>query len=69
MVIMTAGAESFHDFAQALADFGVDNAVYIVGSEYSYGFYRDETGRLIQFTQKICGGQKYENFIIWRKQP
>ena len=69
MVIMTAGAESFYDFAQALADFGVDNAVYLVGSEYSYGFYRDETGRLIQFTQKIRGGQKYENFIIWRKQP
>lgn len=28
MVIITAYPESFHDFAQALADFGVDNAVY-----------------------------------------
>jgi len=28
MVIITANPESFHDFAQALADFGVDNAVY-----------------------------------------
>ncbi len=67
MVIMSAEPESFHDFAQALADLGVDNAVYLVGSEYSFGFYRSEDGRLMQFSQKIRGGQKYENYLIWRR--
>lgn len=66
IVIMTATVESFHDFSQALVDLGVDNAVYLVGSEYSYGFYRDSDGHFSQFAQKIRGGQKYENYIIWR---
>lgn len=68
MVIMSAGRESFHDFAQALADFGVDNAVYLVGSELSYGFCRDEQGRFIPFSQKHLDSRKYENYIVWRKK-
>lgn len=68
MVIMSAGRESFHDFAQALADFGVDNAVYLVGSELSYGFCRDGQGRFIPFSQKHRDSQKYENYIVWRKK-
>lgn len=66
MVIMSADAESFHDFAQALADFGVDNAVYLVGSNRSYGFYRDEHSRATEFSQPLRNAQKFENYIIWR---
>lgn len=68
MGIMSAGRESFHDFAQALADFGVDNAVYLVGSELTYGFCRDGQGRFIPFSQKHRDSQKYENYIVWRKK-
>lgn len=68
MVIMSAEAESFHDFAQALADFGVDNAVYLVGSNRSYGFYRDGQSRATEFSQPLRNTQKFENYIIWRAQ-
>lgn len=61
MVIMSAGRESFHDF-------GVDNAVYLVGSDHSYGFCRDGQGRFIPFSQKLCDSRKYENYIVWRKK-
>ena len=66
MVIMSAEAESFHDFAQALADFGVDNAVYLVGSNRAYGFYRDGQSRATEFSQPLRNTQKFENYIIWR---
>ncbi len=68
-VAMSATPESFHDFAQALADLGVGNAVYLVGST-SYGYYRDETGKLSVIYDKRRGGQKYENHIQWvAEQP
>lgn len=66
MVVMTETDESFHDFAQALVDLKVDNAVYVVGSQYSYGFFRDKFDHFTQFCEKNRGGQKYENFIVWR---
>lgn len=65
LVVVSDTAESFHDFAQALADFGVDNAVYLVGSATSYGFWRDAEGTLTLFNEKN-GRQKFENYIIWR---
>lgn len=66
IVVFSESQESFHDFSQALVDFGVTNAVYLVGSEFSYGYFRDENSHLNQFTEKIRGGQKYENYIEWR---
>ncbi len=66
MVIMSQTPESFHDFAQALVDLNVDNAVYLVGSQYSYGYFRDKFDHFTQFCEKNRGGQKYENFIVWR---
>lgn len=67
MVIMTETPESFHDFSQALVDLRVDNAIYLVGSQYSYGYFRDKYDHFTQFSEKLRGGQKYENFIIWRQ--
>lgn len=66
MVIMTTTDESMHDFAQALVDLRVDNAVYLVGSKYSYGYFRDKFDHFTQFAEKTRGGQKYENFVVWR---
>ena len=65
MMIMSQSPESFHDFAQALVDLRVTNAVYLVGS-MSYGYFRDKSGALTQICQKRRGGYKYENYIEWR---
>lgn len=64
IVVMSATPESFHDFAQALVDIQVDNAVYLVGAD-SYGFFRDESGSLTQFNEGKAGRYRYENYIKW----
>ena len=65
MVVMTQTPESFHDFAQALVDMKVDNAIYLVGST-SFGYFRDRYDHLAIIYNKHRYGYKYENFIIWR---
>lgn len=65
MIVMTQTPESFHDFAQALVDMKIDNAIYTVGST-SYGYFRDRYDHFEQIYEKRRGGYKYENFIIWR---
>jgi len=64
IVVMSISPESFHDFAQALVDLQVDNAVYLVGSD-SYGFFRDKYDHFTQIYEKRRGGYKYENYIKW----
>lgn len=66
MVVMSETPESFHDFAQALVDMRVDNAIYLVGST-SYGYFRDKFDHFTQIYEKRRGGQKYENFVVWRR--
>ena len=65
IVVMSITPESFHDFAQALVDLQVDNAVYLVGSD-SYGYFRDKYDHFTQIYEKRRGGYKYENYILWR---
>lgn len=65
MVVMSETPESFHDFAQALVDLRVDNAVYLVGSD-SYGYFRDKYDHFAQIYEKRRGGYKYENYINWK---
>lgn len=64
IVVMSATPESFHDFAQALVDIQVDNAVYLVGAD-SYGFFRDGPGSLTEFNEGKAGRYRYENYIKW----
>lgn len=65
MVIMSQTPESFHDFAQALVDLRVDNAIYLVGST-SFGYFRDYYDQLSIIYNKFRYGYQYENFIVWR---
>lgn len=65
MLVMTQTPESFHDFAQALVDMKIDNAIYTVGST-SYGYFRDKYDHFVQIYEKHRGGYMYENFIVWR---
>lgn len=64
IVVMSTTPESFHDFAQALVDLQVDNAVYLVGSD-SYGYFRDKYDHFTQINEKRRGGYKYENYLKW----
>ncbi len=60
--------ESFHDFAQALVDLGVDNAIYLVGSHSSFGWFIDDDGNKTLFAPDVHRGTyKNENYIVWRK--
>ena len=65
-VVMTANKESYHDFAQALADMQVENAVALMGS-ISFGAYRDENEDLKVIYPHLFK-TKYENFLVWRKK-
>lgn len=64
IIVMSQTRESFHDFAQALVDFGVRNAVYLVGST-SFGYYRDADGQMTTLCEKQGTNQKFENHIQW----
>lgn len=63
-VAMTTTPESFHDFAQALADFGVRNAIYLVGST-SYGCWRDADGEKHNIYTPSRNTYTYENYLQW----
>ena len=70
-MVETGTIESFHDFAQALVDLGVDNAVYLVGSA-AYGWAVDDEGTVHEFgndgyyttNSKI---PKNTSYIVWRR--
>ena len=66
-MVYSSTPESFHDFSQALADLGVSNAVYLVGSDRSYGFLRDESGHLTELSTRGSDAQKNENYIVFRE--
>lgn len=71
-MVETGTAESFHDFAQALADMGVSQAVYLVGSS-AYGWAVDENGTTHEFGDEnyYTGRRKLPkntSYIVWRKR-
>ena len=59
--------ESMHDFAQALVDMGVRNAVYLVGSHYSFGWVREtpEAAPVLFGEDLHLPAYKNETYIIW----
>lgn len=67
MVVMSQTPESFHDFAQALVDLKVDNAIYLVGSS-SFGYFRDRYDHFAIIYNKFRYGYQYENFIVWKSK-
>lgn len=58
--------ESFHDFAQALVDLHVDNAVYLIGST-AYGWCIDESRQKIEWGEPIKGRiPQNTSYLIWK---
>lgn len=71
-IVETQTAESFHDFAQALVDLGVDNAIYIVGGS-AYGWAVDADGERHEFgDDNFYTGRrkmpKNTSYLVWRKR-
>lgn len=66
-VAVSESDESMHDFAEALVDLGVENAIYLVGSHSSFGWYIDDAGEKTLFAPDVHRGTyKNENCIIWK---
>lgn len=71
-MIETGTTESFHDFAQALVDLGVDQAIYLVGST-AYGWAVDENGKTHEFGEDnyYTGRRKMPkntSYIVWKRK-
>ena len=59
---------TMQNFAATLAAFGVDNAIYLVGSASSYGWYIPEEGKVIEFGLNVHRrSYRNESYIRWRK--
>ena len=71
-MIETGTTESFHDFAQALVDLGVDQAIYLVGST-AYVWAVDEIGKTHEFGEDnyYTGRRKMPkntSYIVWKRK-
>ncbi len=68
IMIESRSNESLHDFAQALIDIGVTDAITLVGSATAYGWYREENG--MRTTYGNLPDEKQENisYIVWKEQ-
>lgn len=66
-VAVSESDESMHDFAESLVDLGVENAIYLVGSHSSFGWFIDSAGEKALFAPDVHRGTyKNENYIIWK---
>lgn len=64
-IIESVYRESYHDFAQALADYGVKEAIALVGGE-AIMYYRTEDGEI--HTEGKSHDEEYRNinYIVWK---
>ena len=69
IVAETETKESFHDFSQALIEYGIRNAVYLVGSSYAHGFCRGADSSLEEWGDPSVGSQKNVTYLIWENRP
>ncbi|MBR3450805.1 MAG: hypothetical protein IKH24_08205 [Bacteroidales bacterium] len=65
-VVVSETDESLHDFAQALVDLGVNNAIYLVGSHSAFGWWKNDAGEAEYFSLD-SHRQSYlnENYLVW----
>lgn len=68
LIAVSETDETMNEFARALVGLGVENAIYLVGSHSSFGWFIDSNGEKTLFAQDVHrGSYKNENYIIWRK--
>ena len=65
-VVFSVLDETLTDFARVLADFGVDNAIYLVGSSATFGWATDAEGNQEQYGNWDRRPEyKNESYLIW----
>lgn len=65
-VVETQEKSSMHDFAELLADLGVDNAIYLIGSD-AMGTYTALDGTRTMLGNLVEKPYEYTNFIYWTR--
>lgn len=65
IIVVECAQTTFHDFAQALVDYGVDNAIYLVGGD-AFGFYRSEDGQRHDFGDPSRNEDPNITYMVWR---
>jgi hypothetical protein len=71
-MVETLSRESFHDFAQALVDIGVNNAIYLVGST-AYGWSVDSNDLTHEHGEDTWKDNpsscpKNISYIVWKRK-
>lgn len=72
IIVETKERQSFYDFAQALQDFGVRDAIYLVGSS-AYGWAVDKEGNKTYFGNEKLNRSRRKipkniSYIVWKKK-
>ena len=67
IMIESRSSESFHDFTQALIDFGINNDIYLVGGN-AFGWCYDQHGNRIEFGVEQNSLPPQTSYIIWRSR-
>lgn len=64
-VILSLERMKLNDFSRALVAMGVEDAIYLVGSE-GYGFARDASGEMVTFGKRGSQSAPNTSYIVWR---
>lgn len=67
MMVESQSSESFHDFAQALVDLKVTNAIYLVGST-AFGWAVDENRNRVEFGVPNNRLPENVSYIVWKRK-
>lgn len=69
VIVESKNKESLHDFAQALADIDISQAVYLIGGTESYGWYRTESEKtVVTFGTKTKQKPSSTSYIIFQRE-
>ncbi|MDU1890781.1 MAG: hypothetical protein E6767_08835 [Dysgonomonas sp.] len=68
IMVESRSNESLHDFAQALIDIGITDAITLVGSNRAYGWYEDENGVKNEYGNIPDAELKNISYIVWKRE-
>lgn len=66
-VIESCDRESFHDFTQAVADLGIQEAIYLIGGS-AYGWVTDMQQQKTTFGTPMRNRKYAINYLLWKKK-
>lgn len=66
IIVVECDHITFHDFAQTLADFGVQNAIFLVGAD-AYGFYKADDGLVTEYGDAKWNQEPNVTYLVWKR--